>query len=108
MTEPELRQLALDIVDRKVYGSWMIPEDQLDRLLSVVFMPLLFGAAENLRENKAVSLYEYLDKAGPTGVNGYPSFMSCRFLTKEDTELLNPMITKLREMRQSFIQGDQS
>lgn len=31
-------------------------------------------------------IYEYLDKAMPMGINGQPCFMSCVFLSKEDTE----------------------
>ena len=33
-------------------------------------------------------IYEYLDKQSPRAVNGKPTFMSCNFLSIEDTELL--------------------
>lgn len=110
MTEPELRKLALDIVEGKVFGSWMIPEADQDRLLPVVFMPLSLRPVVTqklLEESQAASLYEYYDK-GKMGINGYPNFMSCCFLTKEEVDQIGPMVKQLQTMRLEFLDGNQS
>lgn len=103
MTNEELKNLALDISEGKVFGSWMIPEEQQERLFPVIFMPLALGAGDKLPDD-VWALYEYHDKSGKTSHNGYPNFMSFKFLTKEDVEKLQPMLTQLQEMKRTFLE----
>ena len=102
MTDDELRTLAVDIVEGKVFGSWMLPEADL-HLIGNVFMPLVLGGAERLPED-ASCLYEYLDKRLPLTVNGHPTFLSFRFLTETERQALVPKIRQYRTLKAGFLQ----
>lgn len=99
MEEGELRKLALEIIEGTVFGTWNVPEHDTG-LIGCVFMPLAFGL--ELPPNVA-QVYEYISKAESRGVNGYPSFFSCRLMTENDAKRLYPMLQELRESRQSFL-----
>lgn len=47
-------------------------------------------------------LYESLDKALPTGVNGYPMFISCGFLSKVDAARFLEFYTKYEKVREKL------
>lgn len=105
MTGQELKQLALDIADGKVFGSWMIPEEEQEAVLPAVFMPLAFGASNNLGD-EVCSLYGYYSDSKKQTVGGYPIFFDrMRVLTKSDLKILNPILEQLREMRQTFLES---
>lgn len=100
MTNSELKKLAWDIADGKVFGSWMITDE---KYLPLVFLPLLFGQ-EKFPE--AASLYEYHAKAGPKKLpNGYPNFATCCFLTKDEVETIRPLIEQANQMRTQFLES---
>lgn len=101
-TEQELKQLALDISDGKVFGSWDIPEGQ-DHMLGSIFMVLLF-LTEDQRKEKPHAIYEYFDKAGPRSVNGFPIFMSCHYLSKEETTQLQALVELIHEQKKQFLE----
>lgn len=97
MTEAELRQLAIDIMDGRVFGTWNVQDP---RDIGMVFMTLAFGA----RIPACVAqLYEYLDKAGPRSINGMPSFFSCRLLSRKMWFRLVPMLAELERQREEFL-----
>lgn len=105
MTEQELKQLALDIADGKVFGSWMIPEEEQEAVLPAVFMPLAFGASQKMGED-VCSLYGYYADSKKQTVAGYPIFFNrMMVLTKSDLEILNPILEQLREMRKTFLES---
>lgn len=57
-----------------------------------VFIPLAFLDANglaNLRKRKVYRIYEYIDKASPKAINGYPIFTSFQTLTEDETKILN-------------------
>jgi len=87
-SDEELKKIALGIFKGEIFTSWNIrPEDQ--HLLPLIFMPLGFIKPEQIKEleeKKIVAVFEYLDKALPKTVNGYPIFMSCQLLTQEEAE----------------------
>lgn len=47
-------------------------------------------------------LYEDNSQAGPRGINGYPIFMSCKIVSKEDTDRFIEMYNKYVKMREDF------
>ena len=47
-------------------------------------------------------LYEDHSKAGPTSINGYPIFMSCKLLSKDDTKRFLDIYRKYEKMREEF------
>ena len=97
----QLRRLALDIVEGRVFGTWCLTEEQLNAAAAVVFMTIALGA--KVDTSKVRHLYEYLDKAGPRSINGRPCFFSHRELTHEDADILEPMLKALQEQRESFL-----
>lgn len=97
LTDKDRRQLALDIVEGRVYGSWMMRN--LARELVSTFIVLLF--ADRLPEHVG-EIYEYYKEAGPLAVNGRPMFYSCRFLAKEDTGPVHEYVQLLQAQRKAF------
>lgn len=102
MTEPELKKLAADVVEGKVFGSWMLPETD-QHLIAAIFLPLAFNDAAGKLPDDVWGVYEYNDKAKKLGVRQYPAFISCKFLTKHDCEMLNPLIQRYTEMKAEFL-----
>lgn len=95
-TDEQIKQLAVDTFNEKIFWATMIQHDP--RMLSMVFMPLGFMEEKDileLKEHNAVP-YEYMDKAGPRSVNGYPSFFSCHWINFKDYERV---IEKLEEIK---------
>ena len=96
MTDKEVSDLARDLVQNKVFMSDQIsnPND-----LMSVFMVLALLDDEKmkkLRESDVVACYEYMNRATARSVNGYPTFMSCRVLMKDDYDRV---IAEERRMR---------
>jgi len=79
----DLKAIALDLYKEKILTSQQVPPE----VLQTVFLPLALcdkAALTKMRKRGIVVLYEYLDKAGPLYVNGYPTFASCHGLTKKE------------------------
>jgi hypothetical protein len=98
MTDAELKKLAVDIVDQKVFGSWMAP----DSLIANIFIPLRKGGSDMVPEDVSC-LYEYMDKATGMLAHGYPTFFSFKFFTNEERERLVPMIERYRAIKKEFL-----
>lgn len=93
ISDEELKQLAIDIAEEKVFTSDSVKDDYLD----MVFMPLLFlnnAQRKDLAEKKPAFFYEYIDRASPRSVNGMPCFMSFRYLPSSDLKRLNEFYTR--------------
>jgi hypothetical protein len=101
-TKEELKQLAMDIVEGRVFGTWNLSKQEE---IAMSFMALLFAGPEQAQsaiDREVVHIYEYLDKAEPRYVNGKPIFFSHHELTKQEIEVLNPLIDRLQKMREEF------
>jgi hypothetical protein len=85
--DKELLQLAEDIFDGKVFTSAHLNHDQ--DMIPNVFMVLMLmepKAMKAFQKAKPHLIYEYINKAGPMAVNGYPIFHSLSFLNKEEAK----------------------
>lgn len=100
-TTPNLRELALDIVEGKVLGSWQLHNPEKE--LSMVFMVLLFAKKEDLPSDIG-AIYEYIDRASKQSINGMPIFYSCRFLTTQQYKDVCDYVKEAREHKKSFLQ----
>ena len=97
-TDAELRELALQIRAGTVFTDRSIPEDQLESMLPMVFMPLGLMAKDELdrlREDGPYMLYEHISAAGPRSMNGCPMFFSFRYLRKAEVERLQVYFDRL-------------
>ncbi len=105
MDDKELKQLAIDIVEQKVFGTFHMNKCEIAHLSSV-FMPLLFidkKQSEKLTAKKIVHLYEYYSEALPVGVNGMPCFMSMRNIVQKDWQKIVRYIAEYKIKVKSFL-----
>jgi len=105
MTNEQIAQLAKDVYEGKVFGSWMIPENQVKNLMRMIFMAAAFLDDEQIQEMKdkdIVELYEYYDQIR-TGrsINGFPIFFSHHELTREDALKLRKGIKRLEQLEEA-------
>ncbi len=105
MEEKELRQLALDIAENKVFGTFHMNENEINHL-HVVFMPFIGVDAKRAKEmsdNDIIHVYEYYDKAGPRSVNGMPCFFSMNQINQTDWKKIRQYIDEYRIKKNSFL-----
>ena len=87
MDKKEIAKLALDTFQGKVFTSDHIELDKQLDMLPLVFLPLGFMDEKGQNELMAKQpsmFYQFLAEAGPTAVNGYPSFMTFNVLNKAE------------------------
>jgi hypothetical protein len=102
VTQEELHQLVADIAAGKVFGSWMLPEEHLDELLPVVFMPLALGAASKLPDD-LWGVYEYTEKSGRHRTKcGKPIFMTMKILRSEEGQEVARKLRALGDLMEQF------
>ena len=95
-----LRSVALEIVEGKIFGSWQLANPDIE--LRLVFMVLVFCKKEDMPEDAYV-VYEYMANAGPGSVNGLPMFFSCYFMTKTEFETVSNYVEEIKKLRKSFL-----
>ena len=84
-TDEDLKQIAKDMWAGKIFTDRHLKNDP--QMISSVFMILALLDKKQLvkMEQDNINLfYEYLDKAAPRSINGYPIFFSMRMLDKND------------------------
>ena len=105
MSDDALRKLILDFVDGRIFTSVHIPSNQMQSMLSMVFMPLALGALHKVHPDSLANIgliYEYLDQAAPRSINGMPIFFSCRMVHKDDWQRAIPAIQAEEERRKNI------
>lgn len=104
-TDEEIRSLALDLYKGNIFTDRHIAHTEMDRMLGMVFMPLALGATSDCSKEYIESIglvYEYYSKAGPTCINGYPTFFSCALLNKEDAAKLFDYALEISKKLEDF------
>lgn len=104
-TEKELRQLALDILEDKVFLDRMCHRPETD--IPLVFMPLGLMDGDEMdkfRAHDPALIYEYLEKAGPRSINGMPIFFSFQYLDKTELDQLIPIIKSMQTTREKMLE----
>lgn len=95
-TDAEITQLAIDVLAGTVYGTW---NQRVFDEIETVFLVLAFAGkdlAKELERDDILHVYEHISQAGPRSVNGLPSFLSCKFLSRDDSKRLHIEIDRLR------------
>lgn len=95
MSEPEteeeraerLRTFVIDFCDGKI---WTDLDCQDAEGVRMCFLVLNF--MEEPIPDDTGRIWEHISRAGPTGVNGMPSFFSCHLMKKDDWERVQPAI----------------
>lgn len=105
-TEQEVKQFALDIIESRMFVSWMLRPHEAD-MLYLIFMPLALMddiGWKRLEAEEITHFYAYMKDAGPRSINGLPIFFSMGLLTQGDTLRINKAIKKLLELRKQFLE----
>ena len=105
MEEKELRQLAIDIAENKVFGTFHMNKCEIANM-SMVFMPLIFMTdkqRKKLSDKKVVHLYEYYHKAEKNGINGMPIFMSMMNIVQKDWNKIVKYIAEYKIKVKGFL-----
>lgn len=88
-TDEEIKNLALDFCNGRIFTSLQIHPNEQKRMLSSVFMVLAFMKKEQIEEmqrQKIQMVYADMSEAMKMSVNGYPIFFSCAMLNDVDTK----------------------
>ena len=104
METKELKQLAMDIIDNKVFGTWNLKDPEKE--LPMVFMIYLFFDEKDRKEmikQEIVHFYEYYNKACPMSVNGMPTFLSCRNINKNDWNEVIKYVKQYERTKNKFL-----
>jgi len=107
-SEQELRQIAIDFQENKIFCSQHIHPNERDSMIPSVFMVINFmdaDARKKLIDENVVVFFEYLTEAGPMSVNGYPIFFSMRSFTSSEWKTILPMIEELQTAKEAFLKG---
>ena len=102
MTEDEIRSTVEGLVKGRIFTGTQVPPD----MLHLVFMPL--GLAKDVDWDSLGNVIEDIDKAGPRGINGYPMFMSCRLVHKDDWAVIGERALAVQAAMDSALGGDQA
>ena len=105
MTSKELKRLALDMAQGKVFASLFVTDPSL---LSMIFLPLALMSKEHREEWLALEpsfVFEYYDKAGPRGINGYPIFWSCGTVFESQSEEFAGYLEHYQKQLQKLEEG---
>ena len=104
MTDAELYSLALDIVNRKVFTTYHVP-DQDQHLIPHIFLPLSlmdFLAKAAFIKDPPGLVYQYFDQKEDIGINGYPVFLSFERLSVDEWNRMVPMMKVVAEAMPRF------
>lgn len=92
LTDDEMSILARRIVQNEVYMA--MDAVALDCSFGA-FLALVAPSIPKAELSNIATVYEDIDEAGTWAVNGYPSFLSCKFVHKDDMRRLAELITGL-------------
>lgn len=95
-----LVKVAEDILDNKIFTSNHVAEQNMVTMVFPILSFLDKKMLTKMQKDDVVLMYEYMDKAGPRGVNGYPMFFSCRFLTRSEATEMWSYYNKMKDSRE--------
>lgn len=100
LTPEEISKYGKDLQAGHLFGSWQIRESD-NVMLGSIFMILIFLddiTTKQLINDGAVYCMEYISESANMNINGYPIFYSCRFLVKDDVELIIAKADQVHKM----------
>jgi len=104
MTDQELKQLAIDVYDGKVWTDRQCNENNIDRVFFILtFMDRDDPLFDKMKSGEVVLLYEYLDKQNTMGDPSFPTFMSMQWLCKEEYVKFCGFHEQYKALKKEFI-----
>jgi len=110
MTDDDINALAGEICRGGVFTSNHIRKEDIG-MLPVIFIPLVFACPkliEELRKEDMGMIYEYISEAGPSSVNGYPSFFSLHIVSQEDANRVWEKYAQIKKAVEGVIKSDEN
>ncbi len=107
MPRKDLAKFVMDFCDDKVFTSAHVRDSQAENLLHLIFMPLALGALQGLYEHEVKNIgliWEYMSQAGYRAINGYPTFLSCRLMHKDDWDTARKAIQREMKRRKKSVE----
>lgn len=92
MGEEDIKKLALGLAQNKVFAACYAPLD----MWPSIFIPLALGLPDSSIEDLGM-VVEEMAKAGTISVNGYPTFLSCQLVHKDDWPLVVEKAEKIEK-----------
>jgi hypothetical protein len=102
LTDDEIKELAMRMFRGEVFTSDMIDPNEFHQVVHMIFMPMIFMGHEHIEQCKAQEVTMFwanMADAGPRSINGYPIFMSCSFVKKQDHQRV---IDKYRQIQDTM------
>ncbi|OGU60448.1 MAG: hypothetical protein A2V66_01820 [Ignavibacteria bacterium RBG_13_36_8] len=96
-TDEELKEIAQGILSGQIFTDRHIEDDDM---FASIFMPVAMFDQKQLKElsdSQPGLFYEYMSKAGPRAINGYPSFFSYNILSIDETKKMIDYMGKIQE-----------
>jgi len=106
-TREEINEIVMGIVENRIFTHLHIHDQQRD--LTTVFMVLLLMESKDiewLKKARVGLIYEYMDKAAPRSINGYPCFFSCQYTNEEDMEIIKRKVLSVRKSMKEALRGN--
>lgn len=94
----KLKQLAIDIVENRVFCSNQITDNTL---AASIFLPLMFLKTEDIPWDTYLC-YAYYDKALTRSINGYPTFLEVNIVRKTSFMHLADCIERYNAHKNKF------
>ena len=101
-TDAELRRMAVLVEGGSIFTDQHIPPEIRQRQLGSTFLAWTLMEPEqqdDLIEAGLGLLYENMDAAGQMSSNGFPVFLSFKWLTRDDADRLFGFVRELRKFQ---------
>ena len=89
LTDEKLKTFVNDFLSHKIFSTMHLNQNE-KHMLPHIFLPIalgmLVGASEEFIKSIGI-IYEYISESGPIAINGFPIFLSCRLMHKDDWEI---------------------
>ena len=97
----ELKILAKDIIEGKIFGTWLMTQQQLNEIARVIFIPIALGADVPKETYHVYAPYSAV--MGSHALNGFPFFSSCGILTQSEWEFIREILIEVDNNKTEII-----
>lgn len=96
----EFKAFVRDVLSGEIFVAEQLGS-QIESLLGIVFIPIALGADVNFERSSIGTVYaRYRDGTIPNrGINGFPMFLTCGFVHREDWILIKKYVRREQERR---------
>jgi len=100
MSQEDMKELVFAICDGTVFTDRHLHPGGRAGDLGMVFMPIALGGLQFRDVEDLGMVYEFLHKAGPRSINGYPCFLSMNLVNRSDAERIWKAVFNEQDRRQ--------